>query len=171
MSLADNISAMTAHYPPAVRSRVSDPLQPLHARSASDSPAPVRGAGDRGSAVAGVTSRARPVRPSAQRIKRPGTGGPASFRPTAEHFANNPVPAMARATAPDVMRTPGRKIAGAVTRNAAVAASESERQRSLVLQRTNSVRDNGETPAPGTMYPNKISRRTGYPIISRNPNR
>lgn len=133
-------------------------------RKPSDTPAPT--AGDRGSALKGAPrqSAITPNSYPAQRIKRPGTGGPSTFRPNAEYLAGG-LPATTVPSAPSVKPVSGRRIDGPATvirkkRRVpsdallrARANSEDNGYRAWMAARTNLERDAGDVLPAGSHYP------------------
>jgi hypothetical protein len=123
----------------------------------TDTPLPVTGgpAGDRGSVLDGTR-----MSPSGKRRRRNtwSTRG-TYFRPTAAHFAGNPVPATARATAPDVKRANGIRVAGDVSVKTARAIGDDNARRQWSSARGNLQRDAGDPVAErGESYPRGITR-------------
>lgn len=169
--LAALTRALGAHYG---RTRVADPPQPLKRRNGTELPAPR--AGDRGTLLAGVPVIGQAGESSRQRIRRPGSDRDNTFRPKAEHFANNPVPATARVSAPGTSRTqvPGkftRRTDGvrpstvrgtdANGRPVSVEAhfdSEGAFYRAWVTQRHNLAVSAGDALPAGNAYPDETTR-------------
>ena len=157
------------------RTYAADPLQPLKSRNGTELPAPL--AGDRGAMLAGVPVTGVAGESSRQRIRRPGSDRNATFKPKAEHFANNPVPATARVSAPGTSRTqvPGkftRRTDGARPstvrgtdasgRPKSVEAhfdSEGAFYRAWVTQRLNLAVSAGDELPAGNAYPDETTRR------------
>lgn len=88
-------------------------------RLATDSPAP-----------SGLATRY--PRANTLSSRRRGGTAPNTFKPNAAYFANNPVPATARATAPNVRPAGGRKL---IDGNRALTGAASEDQRARDAER------------------------------------
>jgi hypothetical protein len=82
---------------------------------------------------------------------------PNTYRPRAADFANNPVPATARSSAPNVARTNGIRVAGYTSLATARALGDDNAQRMWSSARGNLQRDAGDVLPVGSMYPRDIS--------------
>ena len=120
--MSEPVSDILARLTVAMRPHAASPVAAT--RRASDSPAVTTG--DRGSVLSG-TMRGYGRHPQ-QRIKRPGTGGPSTFRPTAAYWAGSAVPATARVPRGQVSRVQGQKIVQG-NRALAVATAQDARLR------------------------------------------
>lgn len=163
---ADILARMHKRYPGTVTFAAS----PVTARrKRGDSPAPATG--DSGSALQG-TREAYGSHPM-QRIKRPGTGGPARFRPNAKFFAGA-LPATTVPNAPRMTPVSGRRIDGPATvmRKGRRVPSDALLQaransadagvRAWVAARTNTERDAGDVLPAGSHYPGGRRRSPRY---------
>jgi hypothetical protein len=130
-------------------------------RKATDTTVAMTGgpSGDRGSVLDGTrlgTGRRPRVNTNANRRNGGRYGG--TFRPNAAHFAGNPVPAMARTTAPAVtpshgIRVAGTRVAPGVTLAEAEAAGTDGGYRGWASARQNLARDAGDVLDAGESYP------------------
>jgi hypothetical protein len=159
--LADVIARMQDRYRPHAQA------SPVTAtRKATDSATAMTGgpSGDRGSVLAGAPMQppTRPRRVNTNANRRNGGKYGGTFQPTAAHFAGNPIPAMARATAPDVMPTHGARVAGTrvaagVTLSEAEASGADGGYRAWQAARQNLARDAGDILPTGESYPTGIT--------------
>lgn len=83
---------------------------------------------------------------------------PNTYKPRAADLANNPVPATARPSAPNVTRANGIRVAGYTSLATARALGDDNAQRSWSSARGNLQRDAGDPIGTGESYPRDISR-------------